>query len=114
MNARDDDELEEALGDLIAITIEKSGGLDIDRLAERILASGWRPPARIIETAEELDALPNEAVIRDANGEMSMHINVPNKFNPAGRRIKWWGDCQGYGWNIPVLPATVVYTPEES
>lgn len=43
MNARDDDELEEALGDLIAITIEKSGGLDIDRLAERILASGWRP-----------------------------------------------------------------------
>ena len=82
--------------------------------AESILTAGWRPPARIIETAEELDALPNEAVIRDANGEMSMHINVPNKFNPAGRRIKWWGDCQGYGWNIPVLPATVVYTPEES
>ena len=32
--------------------------------AERILRAGWRPPAQRIETAEQLDALPQHAVIR--------------------------------------------------
>lgn len=68
MSGIDDDELEEALGDLIVASIEKSGGLDIDRLAERILAAGWRPPARIIDTDEELDALPGESLLRFADG----------------------------------------------
>lgn len=31
--------------------------------ADRLLAKGWRPPARVIETAEDLDALPNESAI---------------------------------------------------
>lgn len=79
---------------------------------QQMKSDGWAEPHQI-DTPEELDNLPDETVIRDANGEMSMHINVPEKFNP-GHRIKWWGDCLGYGENIPVLPATVVYSPEES
>ncbi|WP_280499372.1 hypothetical protein [Nocardia cyriacigeorgica] len=41
--------------------------------AERILRAGWRPPARRIETAEELDTLPINAVIL-AGGELFSHL----------------------------------------
>ncbi len=64
----DQDDVEATLGDLIVASIEKSGGLDFNRLAERILAAGWRPPARVIETYEELNALLNGAVVRDDYG----------------------------------------------
>lgn len=32
--------------------------------ADAILAAGWRPPARVIRTPEELDALPEGSIIR--------------------------------------------------
>lgn len=47
--------------------------LSLKDAAEAILAAGWRPPARRIETAEELDALPVDTVIRWAD-TVEQHI----------------------------------------
>lgn len=67
MNARDD------LADLIGDTwnaMPSPADHVWHILADGILAAGWRPPARTIDTAEELDALPIGAVIRDGEGEV--------------------------------------------
>jgi hypothetical protein len=42
-------------------------------IAGKVIAEGWRPPARRIETAEELDALPVDTVIRWAD-TVEQHI----------------------------------------
>lgn len=38
---------------------------DAYALAEEIISRGWRPPARVVTTVEELDALPWRTVIRE-------------------------------------------------
>ncbi|KQU33529.1 hypothetical protein [Rhodococcus sp. Leaf233] len=40
------------------------------RCAAAVIEAGWRPPVRIVETVEELDALPDDAAIRDRNGKL--------------------------------------------
>lgn len=71
-----------------------------------LLRAGYRKP-RTITTAEELDALPFESVVRDA----------------AGHVLERWGDALDAIWvtvqiaaYIPrgdiALPATVLYSPE--
>jgi len=67
MSARDD------LADLLdpRRKSRRSGGsvlLSAESVTERILAAGWRPPARKIETVEELDALPEGSIVRDSWG----------------------------------------------
>ncbi|MDN6514291.1 MAG: hypothetical protein L0K47_13485, partial [Acidipropionibacterium jensenii] len=37
-------------------------------IAARLIAAGWRPPARVVTTMEELDALPDGTVIQDILG----------------------------------------------
>jgi hypothetical protein len=106
------------LADLIAFEIANlaSGGLvrvsadgktpvfeSDDRIAAAILDAGYRKP-RTIATAEELDALPFESVVRDAEG----HV------------LERWGEPEENLWTtvmvnayIPcgdiALPATVLY-----
>ncbi|MFE3060575.1 hypothetical protein [Nocardia sp. NPDC059239] len=42
---------------------ESGDGADEREVAASLLESGWRPPARVIATAEELDALPVGTVV---------------------------------------------------
>lgn len=54
-----------------------SGG-DAQRIhADAIVAAGWRPPARVIETPEDLDALPDLSVVM-----VGLH--------PWQHRHPWW------------------------
>ncbi|EOM78048.1 hypothetical protein DW322_11190 [Rhodococcus rhodnii] len=90
MSARDD------LADLI----EALDGGDYAEIADTILAAGWRPPARVITKREQLDALPVEAVIRDAEDE------VLERWEDG-----WEGVGGGY---IVILPVTVIHDPSET
>lgn len=40
------------------------------KIAYHLLSQGWRPPMRVIETVEELEALPDRAIIFDKNGDV--------------------------------------------
>ena len=74
--------------------------------ADAILAAGWRPPARVVTTVEELDALPVGSIVRDVER--------------AALDEKWdddtWAEA-GYEYTFSSrsihLPAAVIYDPEE-
>jgi len=94
--------------DELATVIERAydlneGMASFELLAHAALTAGYRKP-RTVTTAEELNALPFEAVIRDAEG----HV------------LERWGDAEhvqwstpGCKWFVPVteiaLPVTVLY-----
>lgn len=42
-----------------------------DRIADAIIAAGWRPPARKIETVGELEALPDGSVVLDRQHDVA-------------------------------------------
>ena len=106
MSARDDqDDVEATLGDLIVASIEKSGGLDIDRLAERILAADWRPPSRKITRFEDLAALKDGAVILNGLGDSALVTWGPRWENGA-----WTTAGFEYLEDI-LLPAIVLWEP---
>lgn len=108
MNARD--ELQKVIfgyfGPTLAINAYRTPEQQDRELTEAIIAAGYRKP-RTITTAEELDALPFETVIRDADEAV----------------LERWGQMEESGWVtvmvasfIPsdhiALPATVLYSPE--
>ena len=71
-------------------------------MADAIIAAGWRPPARTVTTAEELDALPVGSIVRDVER--------------AALDEKWGNDTWAelaYEHTFFHPPATVVYEPEE-
>ena len=89
-------------------------GQDMRPLAEKcataILAAGWRPPARVVTTVEELDALVAHTVVRYCT---RYGWGTAEK----AARDRWWpvGDA-AYITNTQVLhygPATVLWEPEE-
>lgn len=63
--------LRERIADCIRDGLEQ--GADIEEMPDFILFelkdAGWRPPARTIETVEEMDALPEGSIIRDGYGD---------------------------------------------
>lgn len=69
--------------------------------ADAILAAGFRPPARVITTVEERDALPPGSVVLSDSGY-------------AWQRIEWWWQStdEGVG-GAPSLPATILHVPTE-
>ncbi|WP_068059265.1 hypothetical protein [Nocardia xishanensis] len=82
-----------------------------------VIAAGWRPPARRIETPAELDALPEGAVVRTAEGriaEKTCHYGAADRH---GFRSDW---AETQDDDIPIgtdelddLPAIVLWEPEE-
>ena len=42
----------------------------VDRVVAAILAAGWRPPAPTLTTIDEVDALPDGAVLTDRYGQI--------------------------------------------
>ncbi|NEW33818.1 hypothetical protein GV791_14770 [Nocardia cyriacigeorgica] len=69
--------------------------------AALLLAAGVRPPARVIETAEQRDAMPPGSVVLSDSGY-------------AWQRIEWWWQStdEGVG-GAPSLPATILHVPTE-
>lgn len=63
-----------------------------EQLADAILDAGWRPPARVITTREEEQALPRESLLRFANGCIT-------------------GPGAVYFGGPPALPAVVLWEP---
>lgn len=93
------------LTDLIHSAIHVVGG-DCDHAAGAVLAAGYSRP-RVVETVEELDALPAGTVIRTDN--TFPLEKVPNEF----------GTPWAYGAKLCAnrsvqLPATVLYLPKET
>lgn len=85
-------------------------------LATAILDAGWRPPARVVTTEEELDALPVGSIVRDVFGETwTLYEGLDDGIDPY--------DPTNYRWAIGIngnyatwatdLPATVLWEPEE-
>ena len=77
-----------------------------DDAATAILAAGWRPPARVVTTVEELDALPVGSVVRDVERtalcekwDGNMWADVAYEYTLSSSSIH--------------LPTTVLYEPEE-
>jgi hypothetical protein len=74
--------------------------------ADRILAAGYSKPLTIT-TATELDALPREAVVRDAEGYVLERWGQPEE--------RMWATPMNGAWIRSAeitLPATVLYAPE--
>ena len=74
------------------------GTFDVVAAADAILAAGYRKP-RTITTVEELDALPERSVVRDATTDVLERL--------GGR---WY--CGDFPGLAPTLPATVLWEPE--
>ena len=78
-----------------------------DDAAEAILDAGWRPPARVVTTVEELDGLADDTLLL-----ITRHLS--NLVYEVDGGEAW---LAGYGYDIrldpDLLPATVIYEPEE-
>lgn len=78
-------------------------GLSSDMIAAAILAAGWRPPARVIETFVELENCAPGTVVRDSRGEIAERSKGWRFFGLKGEFsvLSVW------------LPATVIWEPKE-
>lgn len=90
----------------------KTPVLNLDWIAEYLLEAGWRPPMRVIETVEELEALPVGAVIFNRNGEaLQIQDNYGKEFYYAA------ADETPYGAHFLFEagdgPFRVVWEPEQ-
>lgn len=78
--------------------------LSPDEIADEIIAAGWRPPARVVNSVEELEALPPFAVIRTRQGKTLEKLSHG-----------WYQACIDDPYTVfPTwLPATVLFSPDE-
>ncbi|MFG1794211.1 hypothetical protein [Nocardia sp. NPDC049149] len=76
--------------------------------ADAVLAAGFRPPARLIETHAELDALPVGAVVMDApypDGDVHQKLVEGQWFEP--------GFDPAFTTRVLNLPAVLLWSPPE-
>ncbi|NEW33819.1 hypothetical protein GV791_14775 [Nocardia cyriacigeorgica] len=93
-----------------------SPAADIDhdvarRAADAAIAAGWRPPARVIETAEELDALPVGAVVRTSEGRIAEKVAKWNRQHDEWAVPREEFSCGSD--ELDDLPADVLWEPEQ-
>ncbi|TLF72896.1 hypothetical protein [Nocardia cyriacigeorgica] len=72
--------------------------------AERLLRTGWRPPARVIETTEKRDAVQNGAIVRDRWGDVC--VRDGDDYLEPGNEVSG-------PWRCIALPAVVLWEPEQ-
>ena len=106
------------LHDIIYPAVKPWGGTGLvgasSLAARQILAAGYSRP-RMITAAEELDALPGGTVIRDSKGvtwQRYMKVLDEPVWFAATRDTGFYFDSNLTDDNR--LPATVIYSPEES
>ena len=77
---------------------------------EAIVKAGWRPPVRVIETVEELEALPGKTVIEDGDGDPWIKAEAPlmDSWMYAGLEYS----SENMFWGIR-CPFRVVWEPEQ-
>lgn len=112
-----DNDIRDQLARVTARTLEKmyvewgitpglpTPAVAVNRMADQIAEEGWRPPARVITTFEELDALPLGTVLVDQwrtawFATSSTWRGLARSRADAPDRI--------------VLPGTVQWTPDEA
>lgn len=108
-----DNEIRDRLADIINTEITRQvevhasyiSALYETEVADAVLAAGWRPSARVIETAEELDALPDGTVIRDRYGRIGERDE--ELCHELGTEVSGL-------WESVNLPAVVLWQPEMS
>jgi hypothetical protein len=77
------------------------------KMADRMRKAGWREPVRVIETIEELDALPAGTIVRDVEGNAAQRRpSGGHPFYEAG----WYFGVEYVG-KVIMLPATVLWEP---
>ncbi|NKY60402.1 hypothetical protein [Nocardia flavorosea] len=105
------------LAELIGDTYQDDYGLPADGTfqdcADAALAAGWRPPARVIETPEALDALPFLSIVREIVGPAP--VSGCDYGAVWERRTSGW-ECiaAGIRHNWVRFPARVLYVPDEN
>lgn len=85
------------------------------QIADRVIAAGWRPPAREITTAGELDALPYGAIVL-------AKYSKPFKLTTMPVGYRWVAEGCSDGWTSQRLfdhytaahcPLILLYVPTE-
>ncbi|MBF6289292.1 hypothetical protein [Nocardia cyriacigeorgica] len=79
--------------------------------AALLLAAGVRPPARVIETTENLDALPVGAVVRTGEGRIAEKVAKWNHQHDEWAEAREEFTCGSD--ELDDLPALVLWEPEQ-
>jgi hypothetical protein len=105
----------------LAYRISKVPGVqNADRVVAAVVAEGWRPPPRVIETIEQLDDLPIGSVIRelvnDIDDERFPTIRLktaePNATGASRQHVRETPGSNRYWPSFAVdLPAVLLSTP---
>lgn len=90
---------------------EKVQTLRYRKAADELLAAGWRPPARVIETAEECAALPVGTIVLDKFGAGCTRVHRDPLIGWV-RATSALRSRMGHQQHAPWLPATVLHMPE--
>lgn len=119
-NERDElaDLIEDAVDDAIynaADAPPSLTGIVATRAADAVLGAGWRPPARLVYTVEELDALPEGSVIRTAGYGGQYAPRIAEK-NDVALGISYWQVANDDSIDVTSdelddLPAEVIHEP---
>ncbi|MFE7799046.1 hypothetical protein [Nocardia sp. NPDC057440] len=79
--------------------------------AEAVLAAGWRPPPRVIETAEDLASLPAGSILVDFEGDAWQLMS--GGWRCPALESAWSDDVHFDAADaIGCAPLTVLHTPE--
>ena len=104
------------LADIISrvATFEEGSWALPEDVADAIIAAGWRPPARVVTTVEELDALAMGTVIMEGDHGTPDDTGWGFKTMPGvfHRFPDGWHVVAGIGEHASDLPATVLWEPE--
>lgn len=106
----------DALWDLIDDRLPESDLIklgDADDFVEAIRKAGWRPPAQVIESRSELDALPIPALVEpiDTPGRVWLRTETSHT------RMRYWvlacPDSEGSmgAGGKPLAPARLLWSP---
>jgi hypothetical protein len=91
------------------------GWFDPKALAAAVLDAGLRPPAQVIETIEEIEALPGGAILADRDGD-SWQL-LPRGWRCPALDNEWMDRSDDWFTAADALhqgPLTVLYLPTEN
>ncbi|TLF74078.1 hypothetical protein [Nocardia cyriacigeorgica] len=80
-------------------------GMSPRETADALLAEGWRPPVRVIETDDELVAASHGIVVRAKDG------TIAARFDQVHGVV--FGDDRPFPWSVLRAPAVVLWEPEQ-
>lgn len=72
---------------------------------EQILSAGWRPPAPVLTTPEDMESVPIAGIVRTSAGTIACRLDRD--------RGVLFGDDRPIPWEKLRLPATLLWSPED-